>query len=159
VRCAARVMVALLPGAAGMANAAELLIDGVPIPHDANIAAAPPDASDAAKRFLGAWVGSWGDLIKAVLIIAEVRADGTAKVSQAIGDFPPWNLKANAARRDATISGDALTLSRNDFVSTYRLAPDDTIAATYRGGQVSATARLTRYPLDDLKQSGAPIKW
>lgn len=144
---------------AGVANADELLVDGVPIPEDAAIAAAPPGAPDAARRFLGAWVGSWDDLIKAILIVEEVRADGTARVVHAIGDYAPFNRKRGVWRQDATLSGNTLTFTVSGFTTTYTLADDDTIAATFQGGLLRSNARLSRYALADLKRSGAAIAW
>jgi hypothetical protein len=47
--------------AALAASAVEL--DDVPIPADTRIVSAPPETPEATKRFLGAWVGSWGGLL------------------------------------------------------------------------------------------------
>src|SRR5438067_2498686 len=88
---------------AGMANSAELLVDGVPIPDDAAIVAAPPGAPDAARRFLGAWAGAWDDALKAILIVEEVRADGTARVVYAVGDNPAFGIARVYRRFDATL--------------------------------------------------------
>lgn len=150
---------ALLLWTAGMANAAELLVDGVPIPDDAAIAAAPAGAPDTARRFLGAWVGSWDDLIKAILIVEEVRADGTARVVYAIGDYAPFNRKSGVWRQDATLSGDTLTFTVSGFTTTYTLAADDTIAATFQGGLLRSNARLSRHELADLRRPGTPVAW
>jgi len=150
---------ALLFGMAGMANAAELIVDGVPIPDDAAIAEAAPSAPDAARRFLGAWAGSWDDLIKAILIVEEVRPDGTARVIHAIGDYPPLNRKRGVWRQDAALSGNTLSFTVSGFTSSYTLADDDTIAATFQGGLVRSNARLSRYKLADLKRPDATITW
>jgi dienelactone hydrolase len=152
-------VLAFLLCTASMADSAELFVDGVPIPEDAAIAAAPPGAPDAARRFLGAWVGSWDDLIKAILIVEEVRADGTARVAHAIGDYAPFNRKSGVWRQDAILAGDTLTFTVSGFTTTYTLADDDTIAATFQGGLLRSNARLSRHALADLKRSGAAIAW
>ena len=54
--------------AASEVAAGEILADDVPIPPDTRIVSAPPETPEATKRFLGAWVGSWG-LLHQVLIV------------------------------------------------------------------------------------------
>ena len=68
-------------------SGAELMIDGVPIPDDAHVSAAPKSASDQ-KRLLGAWVGTWGGSLRHILIVEDIRAGGEASVVYAIGDSP-----------------------------------------------------------------------
>jgi len=144
---------------AGVANADELLVDGVPIPEDAAIAAAPPGAPDAARRFLGAWVGAWDDLLRHILIVEDVGADGTARVVNANGDSPPMGIKQVFSRLDATVTGETLTVARESLVARYTLEADDTLTATYQRGAARSNARLSRVALDDLTRPNAAITW
>ena len=53
---------------------ADRLVDGVPIPDDAKVM--PPSLAlpESQQRFLGAWVGRWGDALKHILIVESVQA-------------------------------------------------------------------------------------
>ena len=57
---------------------ADRLVDGVPIPDDVRVA--PPSAAvpESQRRFLGAWVGRWGGLLKHILIVESLQPDGSA---------------------------------------------------------------------------------
>jgi len=73
-------------------SSAEMIIDGVPIPDDANVSAASPSASETKKRLLGAWAGAWGGSLRHILIVEDIRPDGEASVVYAIGDSPAANI-------------------------------------------------------------------
>jgi hypothetical protein len=91
-----------------MVSSAELIIDGVPIPDDANVSAATPSASETQKRLLGAWVGAWGGSLRHILIVEDIRADGEASVVYAVGDSPI--VARRWSRHKGTVSGDTLTI-------------------------------------------------
>lgn len=144
---------------ADSAFAAELLVDGVPLPDDVAVAPAPAAAADASKRFLGAWIGAWEDELKQILIVEHVGADGTARVVDANGDYPAFGVTRGVRRQDATISGETLTISNTAFTATYTLAPDDTLTAIFQRGAARSNARLFRVALDDLVRPNAAIAW
>ena len=140
------------------AMAADLVVDGVPLPDDVRIAAASDDASDNAKRFLGAWVGAWGDgVLKHVLIVERVTA-GTAQVVSAVGDDPAAHIERRWVRRNAVISGDTLSVDGPTSTSTYTLA-SGTLTATFQRGAIRANARLSNIALDRLIRADADIPW
>src|SRR4051794_34770825 len=57
--------------------AEDRMIDGVPLPDDARIHATGPGGVQTAwAPWLGVWVGSWGGVLKHVLVIESVSADG-----------------------------------------------------------------------------------
>jgi hypothetical protein len=67
-------------------GAADLVIDGVPLPPDAHVAAATPGG--AFEPWKHVWVGLWGDSLKHILLVESVSADGAAHVVYANGDDP-----------------------------------------------------------------------
>ena len=141
----------------GNAISADLLIDGVPLPDDVKIAPAPDAAGASLQRFLGAWVGAWDDDLKHILIIEDVRADGTAQVVSAIGDNPTFNISRGWVRATGTISGDTLTIASSS-TSTYALAAG-TLTAAFQRGSIRSNARLSKIALDELIRPGAAIGW
>ena len=66
--------------------AADLLVDGVPLPSDATVAAMTPGS--AFEQWGGVWVGVWLGSPKHILLVESVDADGAARVVYAIGDNP-----------------------------------------------------------------------
>jgi len=139
------------------AMSAEMLIDGVPLPDDVKIAPSPGVATEPSKRFVGAWFGAWDDNLKHILIVEDVRADGTAQVISAIGDNPLVNITRAWVRTNAIISGDTLTISASSK-SVYTLA-SGTLTAVFQRGNIRSNARLSKVALNELIRPGAAIPW
>jgi dienelactone hydrolase len=139
------------------AFAQDVLAGDVPIPADARVVSAPPDASEAATRFSGAWIGSWGALHH-VLIVESVDANGAARVVYAVGDNAGAGIRRQWRRHQATISGDTLTIA-GVFTATYALRPPDRLTANYRLGSAVSEATLSRVDMADLTRPQAPIAW
>src|SRR5919106_3250258 len=89
---------------------AEVLVDGVPLPGDAAVTENADPHSDVAKRFSGAWVGSWGDTLKHILVVERISDQGEASVIYAIGDLASAGIVRSWKRHKATVSGDTLTI-------------------------------------------------
>jgi dienelactone hydrolase len=140
------------------ASAEDVLAGDVPIPVDAHVLPAPPEASEAAGRFSGAWVGSWSGLTHHVLIVESVDADGAARVVYAVGDNAATGIVRQWQRRQATIWGDTLTIA-GVFTTTYTLRPPDRLTANFRLGSGVSEATLSRIDLADLTRPGAGIAW
>ena len=140
------------------ATAADLNVDGVPIPSDVKIAARSSAAPESHKRFLGAWVGTWGGGLRHVLIVEDIRSDGEASVVYAIGDYAAANIKPAWSRHKARVSADTLSMGES-FTATYKLADGDTLRATYQRGTVRSHARMAKIELAALTRPGAPIAW
>jgi hypothetical protein len=87
--------------AAHAASAVEL--DDVPIPADIRIVSAPPETPEATKRFLGAWVGSWGGLLHHILVVESVDSNGVASVVYAVGDNPGAGVVRQWKRYEASV--------------------------------------------------------
>ncbi len=145
-----------------MVSSAELVIDGVPIPDDAHVSAAPQSASETQKRLLGAWVGAWDNYWRHILIVEDIRVDGEARVVWANGDSPGDGPCGGVfvrewSREEGTVSGDTLTLA--DDIATYKLTAADMLLATFNCFQPHFQARMSRIELAALTRPGATINW
>ena len=80
---------------------ADRMVDGVPIPDDAKVV--PPTAamSESRQRFLGAWVGRWGGVLKHILVVESVQPDGSASVIYGWGDSPGLSITRGFTRLGA----------------------------------------------------------
>lgn len=136
---------------------AEVLVDGVPLPADAVVSENSAMRSDLNKRFLGAWVGAWGDSLKHILVIERISPDGEASAIYANGDLVSANVTRSWKRYKGTIAGDTLTISAN-FTVTYRVA-GNTLRAIFERGAVRSQATMSRADLAILLGPGARIAW
>jgi dienelactone hydrolase len=144
--------------AASAVAAVEILAGDVPIPPDTRIVSAPLETPEGTKRFLGAWIGSWGGLLHHVLIVESVDSNGVASVVYAVGDNPRAGVARQWKRYEATVSEDVLTLTGASTI-TYRLTSFDKLAATFRRGSAAARAMLSRIDMADLMRPAAGIAW
>jgi dienelactone hydrolase len=140
------------------APAEDVLAGDVPIPADAHVVSAPPEASEAAKRFSGAWVGSWGGERHHLLIVESVETNGAARVVYAVGNNTGAGTGRQWQRYQATISGDTLTIA-GVFTATYTLRPPDRLTANFRLATAISEATLSRIDLADLTRPRASIAW
>jgi dienelactone hydrolase len=151
-------LVGVLTAPLAASAAVEVLADDVPIPADTRIVSATPEAPEAAKRFLGAWVGSWGGMLHHLLIVESVDSNGVASVVYAVGDNPRAGVMRQWKRYEATVSGDVLTISGASTI-TYQMTSFDKLAATFRRGGAAVRAMLSRIDMADLMRPAAGIAW
>ena len=151
------VLAVTLPG--GPVMAADLSVDGVPLPADAKLATIAVTGSAELQRWAGVWIGSWGGDLKHILLIESVTADGHANVVYAIGDNPSLGISREWTRFPATISGTRLTIDQGAFTAAYDLKNPDELMATYTRGNLRAHAIMTRADFTSLTRPGAPIEW
>ena len=57
-------------------SAADRLVDGVPLPGDAKVATVVETDPAELRQWAGVWVGAWGGMLKHVLLVESVTADG-----------------------------------------------------------------------------------
>jgi len=136
-------------------SATDLLVDDVPIPSDAKIAALR-GVPENFGRFSGAWVGAWDGQLRHILIVENVSADGAAKVVYAVGDSPAGNVRRQWHRHDATISAGTL---RVESFATYEMSASGKLTANFNGRDGRASATLSKIELGDLLRPGAIIAW
>ena len=137
-------------------RASDFIVDGVPLPQDVRVAEAGPSVPVAHKRFLGAWVGAWGGVLRHVLVVEEVRPNGSARVLYAVGQST--NVRPEWGRHEARITGDALTIVAS-FTATYTLEGSDRASAKWQRGQTHSQAAISKIDLAELIRPGAHVAW
>ena len=132
---------------------ADWLIDSALIPDDARVV--PPSAAvpESHQRFLGAWVGRWGDAVKHILIVESVQPDGSASVIYAYGVYPGLSITPGFRRLGAKVSGDTLTIE-DSFTAAYNLTSATSATASYRRGERRYQADMVKSDLAALIASG-----
>lgn len=136
---------------------AEVLVDGVPLPADAVVADNSGSLPDINGRFSGAWVGSWGDTLKHILVVERISPDGEASVIYAVGDLASAGIMRSWKRYRGIISGDTLTIS-SGFTATYRMVGNALRASFERGG-IRSQAIMSKVEFAALLASGENITW
>jgi dienelactone hydrolase len=135
-------------------RAADVIIDGVPLPADMSV------QRSAAHGLAGtAWAGSWDDVLKHILIIESVAADGRATVVYAIGGNAAIGIKPQWLRLNGTFDGTTLVLTRQGFSVTYDLSGTGRLRGTYTNGKVQSLVVLTKTDMSALQASSAKINW
>jgi dienelactone hydrolase len=135
-------------------SAADLVVDGVPLPSD--VAVGPAETA-LQRQWAGAWTGAWGGGLKHVLVVETIARDGAAQVVYAIGGNgsgirPEWN------RHKATVSEQSLAIS-DGFTATYEARSKDAVEASYARGDARSSAAMARADLAEITAPGASVDW
>jgi dienelactone hydrolase len=138
--------------------AADYLVDGVPLPADAKVAALAEPQSAMQRRWTGAWVGAWGGVLKHILLVESVAEDATARVVYSVGDLPAVGIRAAWVRHTAAVSERRLTVTGAGFSATYEPAEGGALATYLRGG-VRSQALMVRADFAALTKPGAVVDW
>jgi dienelactone hydrolase len=111
----------------------------VALPDALEIVTPGADVPAAVARFHGAWFGVWVDIIRHVLIVERVAADGRAQVVYAIADSAFAHAYRSWLRLDARIEGETLIAAAPGAAITYRLEDPDRLVGSYetRAGQLT----------------------
>jgi hypothetical protein len=110
----------------------------VPLPDKFDIELPAPDVPPEIARFHGAWIGTWGDDNRHVLVVERIRPDGHANVVFAHADSAYYNMYREWFRSEATIADGVLTFHATFPVASVTLrfvfdGPDRLYeTATYR---------------------------
>jgi dienelactone hydrolase len=138
-------------------GAADLLVDGVPLPSDAVVAV--PTPGSAFQHWSGVWVGVWGDSPKHILLVESVSEDGAAHVVYAIGENPIAGTQRSWLRLEGIALGRTLKVTGDGFTATYEMAEDGGLKAHYeRDGRV-AKATMIKADLPSLTKPDAVVTW
>lgn len=143
----------------GPLYAADRLVDGVALPGDAKVATVAETDSTELRQWAGAWVGAWGGMLKHILLVESITADGLARVVYAIGDNPSSGIRRAWTRHEATVSGRRLTISEAKFSVTCDLNDQGGLSATYTRGDIVSHAAMTKTDLATLLAPDAVIPW
>ncbi len=96
------------------AQAQPLTIDPetiVPLPDRFDMEAPAPDVPPEMARFQGAWIGTWGEDIRTILVVERVKPDGRADVIFAHGDSAFYGMYREWWRSEAKIADGALAIT------------------------------------------------
>jgi len=85
-------------------------IGDLALANDVAVSAPSRGTPANAARFLGAWIGFWGDNLPHLLVVERVADDGTAQALYAIGDAPAWKISRMSTRLSGAVHADRLTL-------------------------------------------------
>jgi dienelactone hydrolase len=84
----------------------------VALPPAFEIVAPGPDVPVALARFQGAWVGTWEDEFRNILVVERIAADGKANVVYAWADSTFYGVSRGWMRAEAKIENETLTVAR-----------------------------------------------
>jgi dienelactone hydrolase len=138
-------------------NAADLLVDGVPLPSDAAVAAGA--SGSAVQQWGGVWVGAWGGSLKHILLVESVSEDGAARVVYAIGENPYAGIQPRWLRLEGTASGRTLKVMSKGFTATYEMAEDGSLKARFERGDTVSVATMAKADLASLTRPDAVVAW
>lgn len=138
----------------------------VPLPDKFDMAPPTPNVPPEIARFYGAWIGTWGDDIRTILVVERVRPDGRADVIFAHGDSAWygtyrewWRTEAKIADGKLTIAGDAMKIPWLRTLQFVFDGPDRLfMTSTYPARGVLAGA-LSRTDVIRLAAGDRPAEW
>src|SRR5690348_14671800 len=139
--------------------AMDQLVDGVPLPSDAKVAAQAEAQTPLQQRWSGVWVGAWGGTLKHILLVESVAEDGTARVVYAVGDNPFFGIQRTWRRHQATVTEHRLTIAEAGFSAIYEPSNGGALNATYARGNARSRATMTRADLAALTRPGTVVQW
>ena len=142
--------------AAPAAAAADLVIDGVPLPSDASVASVPTSAMDLQRHWSAVWVGAWDGTLKHVLLVERIGEDGAAGVVYAVAENLYTGTPARWRRLDAVVSGQTLTVTGATSTATYDMGDDGQLKAILKGKR-TARATISRTDLASLIKPDAVV--
>jgi dienelactone hydrolase len=137
--------------------AADLLVDGVPLPSDATVAAMAPGS--AFEQWSGVWVGVWLGSPKHILLVESVDADGAARVVYAIGDNPRAGRQRRWLRLEGFATGRTLKVAGKGFSATYEVTENGSLKARFEAGDIAINASMTKADLAFLTGPDAVVPW
>jgi hypothetical protein len=138
----------------------------VPLPDKFDIGMPPPGVPPEIARFHGAWIGTWGDDIRTILVVERVKPDGRADVVFAHGDSAFydtyrewWRTEAKIAAGVMTIAGEAMKILWLRALQYAFDGPDRLfLTSTYRSGDIMSGA-LVRTDVTRLAAGDRPVEW
>ncbi|MFG3593932.1 alpha/beta hydrolase family protein [Bradyrhizobium sp. RDI18] len=138
-------------------SAADLLVDGVPLPSDATVAAATP--AGAFESWKHVWAGLWGDRLKHILLVESVSEDGAARVVYALGDDSRAGRQRRWRRFEGTVSARMLNVMGEGFSATYEMAESGGLKAHFKRGNIISSADMNRADFASLTRENAVVAW
>jgi len=114
----------------------------VPLPKQLEMQPPPANVPSTIADFHGAWVGTWGDDLRHVLVVESVAPDGKAAVIFAHADSPAFSVWAGWQRTEAIIADSRLRLSLGYADVAYEMDGLDRVVGTFTRSNGSVTHGL-----------------
>jgi hypothetical protein len=138
----------------------------VPLPDKFEMETPAPDVPPAIARFHGAWIGTWADDVRHVLVVERVRPDGRANVIFAHADSAFYGMTREWSRSEAKIADGVLTFTgealRIEWLRSQQYlfdGPDHLFqTSTFKFGGVTSGA-LVRIDPARLAAHDLPKQW
>jgi dienelactone hydrolase len=112
----------------------------VALPPSFEITSPGPDVPAELARFQGAWVGTWEDEFRNILVVERIAADGKANVVYAWADSTFYGVSRAWVRAEAKIEKEVLTVQRFGWTDSFTFDAFDRLSgtSTQRTGRVTA---------------------
>lgn len=138
----------------------------VPLPPRFDMEPPASDVPPEIARFQGAWIGTWSDDIRTIIVVERVKADGRADMVFAHGDSAFygtyrewWRTEAKVVDGVLTIAGDAMRIPWLRSLQFAFDGPDRLfLTSTYRSGGISSGA-MVRADTARLAAGERPAEW
>src|SRR5262249_21541955 len=114
----------------------------VPLPKQLEMQPPAANVPSTIADFHGAWVGTWGDDLRHVLVVESVAADGKAAVIFSHADSPAFSVWAGWERTEAIIADSRLCLSLGYADVVYEMDGLDRAVGTFTRSNGSVTLGL-----------------
>ena len=95
----------------------------VPLPAALEITAPGPDVPASLAAFQGAWVGTWEDEFRNILVVERIAANGRASVVYAWADSAFYGVSRGWMRTEAKIDKGVLTIQRFGWLTARGALP------------------------------------
>lgn len=128
------------------------------LPEDLSVGEPPRGTLRTARRFLGAWAGSWDDMLPHALLVERAEADGAARAVYAVGDAPAWGIRRAWSRASGAVADGRLVLDLRGVRVSYELDQAGRLLASHLtvDGQLTVGA-LARVELTFLADPANPL--
>jgi dienelactone hydrolase len=131
----------------------------VPLPDKLEVTAPAANVPAEVARFHGAWVGTWGDEVRHILIVERVQPDGRANIVFAVGDSATYGITREWWRSEAKIANGILTIMGFRTLRYAFDGPDRLFqTSTLKSGRVTS-GTLARYDVARLAAHDRPTDW
>jgi dienelactone hydrolase len=131
----------------------------VPLPDKLDVETPAADVPPEIARFQGAWIGTWADEIRHILVVERVQPLGNANIVFAIGDSAMYGFSREWWRTQAAITDGVLTITG---FRTIRYAFDGAdrlfMTSTLKSGRTTS-GTLVRREVGRLKGHVKPDEW
>ncbi|WP_420408608.1 dienelactone hydrolase family protein [Hoeflea sp.] len=134
-----------------MSAPAEIEVDGLLLPADTKVEAG------SASPFAGAWVGRWDGVLKTILVVESIDAEGVASVIYSVAANPQRGFDRAWFRLAGRVEGSRMLVEGRGFSLALKFSKTGRLRAVFGDGY--SFAILAKRDLKEMIQPGAEIDW